>query len=69
MIDIPYPTDTELSVEQLNLWLVREFPRTNPDLPRWVITVPSRGQGWHIRFNEDADASLFLLKWDKNARY
>jgi hypothetical protein len=69
MTDIPYPDNPNLSVEHLNLWLVREFPRTDPDVSRWAIMVPVRGAGWHIRFNDDADASLFLLKWNENARY
>jgi len=69
MTDIPYPVTPNLSVEHLNLWLVREFPRVDPDVPRWSIMVPGRGQGWHIRFDNDADASLFLLKWNENARY
>ncbi len=66
MTAIPYPTQPSVSVEYLNLWLVREFPRIDPDQARWTISV-ERG-AWSIQFHEDADASLFLLKWDRNAK-
>jgi hypothetical protein len=64
MVDLEYFLHGPEAVE-IGHWLDRNMP--NPPLPdpqRWSLGVSDDGRSG-IRFEDDRDATLFLLKWAK----
>lgn len=64
MMDIEYNLHgSMLQMIEVSQWLDKEMP--NPPLPetqRWTIGYSKDGRTG-IRFSNDADATLFSLKW------